>query len=77
MITIEFDSSESCSLEGAQAIMDLLAHVTALEKAGTIKDVYMTTDIIEAELDAMAEQAIVDEQPALEGARPAADDARR
>jgi hypothetical protein len=65
MIIIEFEQAgEDGSLENAQAVMDLLGHVVALEKAGTIKDVYMTTSEIEAELDEMDEA----EQAALEPA---------
>jgi hypothetical protein len=61
---IEFDESESCSLEDAQALIDLLSRVTALEQAGIITNVYVTDDVLEAELDAMDEA----EQAALEPA---------
>ena len=52
---IEFDESESCSLEDGLAIWDLLRRVTALEEAGIITNVYMMEDVLEAELDAMDE----------------------
>lgn len=45
---IEFDESESCSLEDAQALIDLLSRVTALEQAGIITNVYVTDDVLEA-----------------------------
>jgi hypothetical protein len=52
---------------GAQALTELLEFLTALEQAGIIRNLYTTTDEIEAELEAIeaAQQA---EQAAREPA---------
>jgi hypothetical protein len=70
-MTIQFDTDESCSYESyeqrALAIWDLVRHVDALEERGIIKNVYMTDDVLDAELEAIeaAQQA---EQAAREPA---------
>jgi hypothetical protein len=68
MVIIEFDEGEDCKPEvGAQALTELLEFLTALEQAGIIRNLYTTTDEIEAELEAIeaAQQA---EQAAREPA---------
>jgi hypothetical protein len=49
MVIIEFDEGEGGQSEGA--LEGLLAHIAFLEKRGFIRDLYMTTDVIEVELD--------------------------